>query len=742
MIDVWIQEVLRSFFKLLDTVVYWAVSLFANLFDDLSGIQIFSDEVLKDFSNRLYVFIAIIMIFKVSFSILQYIINPDNFTNSEKGVGKLVQSILMCLVAIVAVPHIFNVAYGLEKQIVDNAIFENIIFGGSDLKEAHTDKDSIKETKNRMSFYLLRAFIVPNLQAPNVSYDKKMGYMIGNKPIYNQTTSGNSGVGEKVNTDWSSTLLSNDEIVYVRQGNDAGAKMNVGEIYKNSLKYFDTEGLLLITSAKSTNQDIFAMNYRFGFSTVTGVLALILYINFCFDLAKRVVKFSFLQLIAPIPIISMVDPKSSKSGLMSKWIKNCLSTYAGLFIRIVAVNFAVYTVSIVFESSNNGVFNAGMGETGLFIQVMIVFGALMFAKELPKLITDLTGIDMKGDFKINPFKRVEDNMLLGKNLTGMAAGFASRGIPGLVGGFFGGQGLTKTWQAQNQRKATNQAHRRAMHVARQNGSTWGGRMGERFHNYTGIGRNATQRIEDEEYNLSLQESALAESEAKMAEQEATARAEIESRNKVSDVVSKMEDRAKDRIINGQAGNLSAEYLARQNKADQLKAQSDMYAQQVSEAKKSVAYWTQARANNPSSQNIAKKLADANAVLERAENMSTQISNEYANQVMSNSAYLENAMYSYIDNSDDKVISNLKSDYNSLTDTYGFDKKTSASDRHGQSGEFKGLNSEATRNFNENDKIRAKNNEEKRKIAEQKRQLSERKKASQANTNAVNRSNGR
>lgn len=750
MIDVWIQQVLRSFFKLLDTVVYWAVSLFANLFDDLSGIQIFSDEVLKDFSNRLYVFIAIIMIFKVSFSILQYIINPDNFTNSEKGVGKLVQSILLCLVAIVAVPHIFNVAYGLEKQIVDHAIIENIIFGGSDLEEANTNNDSIMKAKNRMSFYLLRAFIVPNLQAPNVSYDKKAGYMIGNAPIY---------INGSVNGNCQFELLSDEKIMYTPNNGLSARSKNAGVIYQDSLLEFDTEALLLTTTAKSTNDDIFAMNYRFGFSTVTGVLALILYINFCFDLAKRVVKFSFLQLIAPIPIISMVDPKSSKSGLMSKWIKNCLSTYAGLFIRIVAVNFAVYTVSIVFESSNNGVFNAGMGETGLFIQVMIVFGALMFAKELPKLITDLTGIDMKGDFKINPFKRVEDNMLLGKNLTGMAAGFASRGIPGLFGGFFGGQGLTKTWQAQNQRKATNQAHRRAMQVARQNGSTWGGRMGERFHNYTGIGRNATQRIEDDEYNLSMQESALteseakiAESEAKMAEKEAIARAEIESRNKVSDVVSKMEDRAKDRIINGQAGDFSAEYLARQNKADQLKAQSDMYVQQAMEARKNISTLWQSLSNTTDQDEIKainKSLESENFALTRAENMSERISNEYANQVMSNSAFLENAMYSYIDKGDDKVISNLKSDYNSLTDTYGFDKKTSASDRHGQSGEFKGLNSEATRNFNEHDKIRAQNAEEKRKIAEQKRQLSEqkrqlsdRKKASQANTNAVNRSNGR
>lgn len=439
--EVWIQEVLRLFFSLLDTVIYWAISLFATLFDNLSGIKVFSDTTLNDFSTRLYIFISIIMIFKVSFSILQYIINPDNFTNSEKGVGKLVQSILMCLVAIVVVPHAFNIAYDFEKKFVETRIIESIIFGNT-AKDNMSDKEKeninnqMSNSKERMSFYLLRAFIVPNLQAPNVTYDKIEGYKIGGEPLYIKNDRGIYEVNEK----WPSTSLSNDALTYVASGMKAETTTKVGDIYKESLKNFNTEGLLVITKAKSTNQDIFAMNYRFGFSTVTGVLALILYINFCFDLAKRVVKFSFLQLIAPIPIISMVDPKSSKSGLMSKWIKNCLSTYAGLFIRIVAVNFAVYTVSIVFESSNNGVFNAGMGETGLFIQVMIVFGALMFAKELPKLITDLTGIDMKGDFKLNPFKRIP-GLETSRRVLGTAASGLVGGVAGAVAGASASQGF-------------------------------------------------------------------------------------------------------------------------------------------------------------------------------------------------------------------------------------------------------------------------------------------------------------
>ena len=41
-----------------------------------------------------------------------------------------------------------------------------------------------------------------------------------------------------------------------------------------------------------------------------------------------------------------------------------------------------------------------------FVKVFIIMGTLLFAKQLPKLIQDLTGISLDGKFTINPFKKV------------------------------------------------------------------------------------------------------------------------------------------------------------------------------------------------------------------------------------------------------------------------------------------------------------------------------------------------
>ena len=76
------------------------------------------------------------------------------------------------------------------------------------------------------------------------------------------------------------------------------------------------------------------VDYKFVFSTVVGVVVVLLLINFCMDVGLRSIKLSFLQLVAPIPILSYVDPKSGKDGLFKKWYEMCFKTFLSLFIRI------------------------------------------------------------------------------------------------------------------------------------------------------------------------------------------------------------------------------------------------------------------------------------------------------------------------------------------------------------------------------------------------------------------------
>ena len=74
-----ITDIFNAFFSAIDKVLYKLIETLITLFDAIASVNVFSNDILEKFYNRVFYFIAIVMIFKVSFSIIQYIINPDVF---------------------------------------------------------------------------------------------------------------------------------------------------------------------------------------------------------------------------------------------------------------------------------------------------------------------------------------------------------------------------------------------------------------------------------------------------------------------------------------------------------------------------------------------------------------------------------------------------------------------------------------------------------------------------------------
>ncbi len=431
-------DAIRAFLSLIDKVVFWLLERLINVFDVMASVKLFSDPVIEKFATRIFAFVAIIMIFKLSFSIIQYIINPDTFGDKERGFGKIIQNILITLVSLVFVQDAFKIAYDFQGRVLSENVIPNIILGVQNV-----DEEEQKQVKNNLPFLILSPFFTPNTEISGISFENE-DYKCGAYYMYKSTastsfnTSSMSYAKNDYNTNFTSCMVTKAE-----------GEFNANK-YELAMKNNDYWALLDNATMKSTNPDIYLFNYKMLVSTLAGAFMVIMYINFCIDLAIRVAKLGFLQLIAPIPIISMVDPKSSKSGMMSKWLKQCLSTYAGLFIRIAAVNFVIYIIYIIMDPSFFSNLNAqagalsGEGEK-IFVQLLIIFGAFMFAKELPKMISDLTGIDLKGDFNLNPFKRAPKELTSLGGKLGAAAGSAAVG--GLLGAYAGARSMYDISQA-------------------------------------------------------------------------------------------------------------------------------------------------------------------------------------------------------------------------------------------------------------------------------------------------------
>ena len=114
----WFTDILNMFFTFLDRIVYGLITVLYELLLYLANLDLFgmseitnpaaTDNVIITFGNRVYVLLGIFMLFKVSFSILQYMVNPDAFSDKSKGFGKMITNILISLVLIVVIPYIFH----------------------------------------------------------------------------------------------------------------------------------------------------------------------------------------------------------------------------------------------------------------------------------------------------------------------------------------------------------------------------------------------------------------------------------------------------------------------------------------------------------------------------------------------------------------------------------------------------------------------------------------------------------
>lgn len=431
--NTWVFEVLRSFLSFVDKIVYWLIEQLVILFDSLASFgSLFDDNAIKTLSSRIFFLISIIMISKVSFSIIQYIINPDMFSNQEKGMGKVIQSILISLVLLVSIQWIFVQAYKFQEKLISSQIIPKLILGIDVDGSGGVSQESQTKNKRIIPFQLLSPFI-----QFNVSEIGNIKYVDGDYTCNGINRLNTEG---KVDNEFAKCIssLSTADLVqtYAADGtpHQCAVETNkwlcqTGGLYQSAYIHTSYETLLETVTAKTKN-DVFIIDYKFIASTAAGIFVVLMYFNFCLDLGLRVVKFGFLQLIAPIPILSMIDPKSAKSGMMSKWTKQCVNTYLGLFIRVAAVSFVIFILDIIMKPDNFGSFK----DASPFAVLAVLFGALMFAKDLPKLISDLTGIDLKGDFKMNPLKRIpgaEQALKIGGKLGGAA-------LAGAVGGIGGG----------------------------------------------------------------------------------------------------------------------------------------------------------------------------------------------------------------------------------------------------------------------------------------------------------------
>ena len=357
---------LYNVFAFFDRIIAWAIAECYNLIITLSSASVLDNDVVKQFSQRISVLLGMIMVFWLAFRIIKYVIDPDLTSDKSQGFGKIIVNVVVMLTMLVLVNYAFTFAFKFQNIFIESNVMMKVIFGVSGETDNPVEENS--QMGNEMAYYLYSAFIRPS---DNLSKCRN---------FYGLDPDGINKCADQIQDRSSKSIRA----TWV-QGNNAK----------------DVSRMLSANIVSAKEGDDFLFSYTPIISTVCGIIMLMLLVSFAVDIAIRVVKLAFLQIIAPVPIISYIDPNSGKNGIFKNWFKTVSSTYVSLFVRLIAIYFTVFLISyaakgeIILGYENNQPVYATL-QNEPFVIVLVIIGSLMFAKNLPKLLSEIFGINIDG----------------------------------------------------------------------------------------------------------------------------------------------------------------------------------------------------------------------------------------------------------------------------------------------------------------------------------------------------------
>lgn len=325
-------NLIRTIFVCLDYVAFTVFGWATQAVFDIANATLIGPDKYAEFANRVYVLIGIFMLFKITVTMLGYLVNPDKITDKTEGLSKIVGRTIVSIAMLVGLPFLWNLMFDREingktiTQILLEAVPRVLIGKNSSITEG---KDGIESVSNTI-VWKTYSVVFKNADGSEVTDFNTMEAAVEN--------------------------------------------VNVSTDGDNSKYRYD---------------------YTLFLGFIIGIVMSIVMISIAIDVAIRAFKLIILRMIAPIPILGYILPQSQKNGgIFSNWLKTLLLTWLDLFIKIGVVYLALYFIDIIILQGSEA--DLGVSDFRLVtLKVFIIIGLLFFAKQAPKFITDLLGIKNK-----------------------------------------------------------------------------------------------------------------------------------------------------------------------------------------------------------------------------------------------------------------------------------------------------------------------------------------------------------
>lgn len=409
-----INDAIRTVFGAIDWILFSFLDWMYRVFFDISTVEFLTGETIRNFFSRIQLILGVFMVFKISISVLQAIVDPDKITDKSNGFSAYIKRIIICLVMLtLLIPrNIPNAKNEYQVQINNNGL----LFG---------------------TLYSLQGRILKNNTLGKLVLGKSTGNVTLSEGSDNNKNYGNEQAKsmKEMGRDFTVTILKG----FVQPSNKCSNfdDVDAGKAYNSDS--VDQTALLMENINGECKSHYYAyMYYPIIGGVVAAVFAVIL-IGFSIDIAVRALKLAVLRLLAPIPIISYLDPNQEKKGAFANWVKILTATYLDLFIRLAIIYFVIFLIN---DIRDNGIVLGTDNDTFMNVIVFIVIclGLFFFAKQAPKFIKDVLGVQ-------NSMQNIGLASILGGTAMAMGGG-------GLAGFAYGAMnGARSQVDAYNQGKA-------------------------------------------------------------------------------------------------------------------------------------------------------------------------------------------------------------------------------------------------------------------------------------------------
>ena len=394
-----LHDAIRTAFSFFDRGPYLILKYVYQLFFNVASAEVLNGATIMNFFSRVQLIIGVFMMFQLAMSILKGIMNPDSFTDGKTGFGNIITRIVISLVLLtllvpINIPSprneyekqinnngiLFGTLYSLQNRLLSNNTLGRLILGVNDEDHNYTswesDDEELEYASNVFTSTILKMFYRINLlpEDERTHEDGKEDYMINENRVCQD-------IDDDVLEEYSRIDADPQAIISM-----VTKKCSVGDWWED-LPIIDL----------FTDNEMYMLAYTGVVPAIAAIVFIFVILSFTIDVAVRAVKLAVLRLIAPIPIISYMDPKGGKDGAFNAWVKTLSSTYLDLFIRLGIIYFVLFLIESMMV--HGIVVKHGTGVLGAFSKLAIWIGLIIFAKEAPKFMRQALGLKDSG-FKL------------------------------------------------------------------------------------------------------------------------------------------------------------------------------------------------------------------------------------------------------------------------------------------------------------------------------------------------------